>query len=103
MIKATILIPKRDNDGRPFDRRILQAFEARLIELSGGFSITRDVEGVWRYEGKTYIDRSDRYEVAMQDWDGIAPFLEVVRWARVRFRQEALYVEIAGIPQIISG
>jgi hypothetical protein len=103
MIKATILIPKRDNAGLPFDRRTLQAFEARFADLAEGFSITRDVEGVRRYEGTTYVDRSDRYEMAMADWDGVAPFLELARWARVWFRQEAIYIEIAGIPQIISG
>lgn len=102
MIKATILVPKRDNNGLPFERITLQVFEARFVELSGGFSITRDVEGVWRYEGRTYLDRSDRYEVAMPDWDGVAPFLKLARWARVQFRQEAMYIEIAGIPQVIG-
>lgn len=40
--------------------------------------------------------------MALASWTQLPQWLEVVRWARTKFRQEAIYVEVAGIPEIIG-
>lgn len=102
MIKTELLIPVRDNVGSPFQRSLWLALEQRLLDF-GGFSRTTGVVGAWRAENRVFRDRSTRYTVSLQSWRQLADWLAVADWARTNFRQEALYVEVAGVPEVLSG
>ena len=102
MVKAVILIPTADNDGHPFSRRDWRELEQRLSQLAGGFTREGDVVGQWTGDdGRVYRDRSRRYVVALPSWMALPAFLEAARWTADWFRQEAIYIEVAGIPEVI--
>ncbi len=98
-----MLIPIRDNEGEPFDRADSRELERRLLEF-GGFTRFPDVEGVWRDDhGRTYSEPSRHYAVAIDSWFAFPAWLDTVQWARERFRQETIYMEVAaGMPEIIG-
>jgi hypothetical protein len=102
MIKTIFLVPVRDNDGRPFPRSAWRALEDRLLQF-GGFSFTDGVYGTWQFGGRMYRDRSRRYTVSLTSWMQLPASLELVHWVRGTFRQEAIYVEVAGVPEIVGG
>ena len=99
MIKTIVLIPVAGNDGTPFAESDWLNLEARLLPF-GGFSVRHGVEGVWQAQGRIFRDRSREYTVALPSWWALASWLAVVDWARSHFRQVALYIEVAGIPEI---
>ena len=101
MIRTVVLIPVRDNEGRRFPRAAWTELEVRLLEF-GGVTKAGEVEGAWRQGDRLYRDRSAQYVVSLGSWLQLEAWLDVVRWARQEFRQEALYVEVAGIPEIIA-
>ena len=102
MIKTETIIPTSDNDSVAFSRSAWRTLEGRLLEVGGGF--TREpVMGGWADStGRVYTDRSRRYTVALESWRDLGAWLAVVEWAVVTFRQEALYIEVAGVPEIIT-
>lgn len=103
MIKTLVLVPIRDNDGQAFSPADWDLLERKLLERFGGFTGGGMAEGAWSDEtGKVYRDISRRYEVALSSWNQLPDWLDVVRWIRVHFRQIAVYVEVAGIPEIIG-
>lgn len=103
MIKTLVLVPIRDNDGQPFSPADWDLLERKLLERFGGFTGGGMAEGAWSDDaGKVYRDVSRRYEVALSSWNQLPDWLDVVRWIRVHFRQIAVYVEVAGIPEIIG-
>lgn len=99
MIKTLLLVPVTDNNGAPFGEPEWLALESRLV-LFGGFSLRTGVEGAWEAGGRIYRDRSREYSVALLSWWLLPAWLEIVDWARDHFRQVALYIEVAGIPEI---
>ena len=99
MIEAVVLIPVADNNGRRFTRREWQALKDRLFAF-GGLTREGNVAGAWQSGTRTYRDVSRRYVVALESWWQLPAWLEVVDWARVAFRQEALYVRVAGVAEI---
>jgi hypothetical protein len=102
VIKALVLVPLRDNSGKAFGWQVLAELEARLLELTGGVSQRSGVAGVWSDGVRRYRDRSNEYTVALASWRQAQPFLDIVDWARVRFAQEAMYIEINGAPEILG-
>lgn len=58
---------------------------------------------MWQSGERTYRDTSAQYVVSLTSWTQLPEWLLIVRWARTRFRQEAIYVKVAGIPEIIAG
>ena len=102
MIKTVVLIPERDNAGRAFPRSAWTEFEMRLFAF-GGWSRTRGVAGAWQDQGRISRDVSRRYEVALGSWGQLPAWLGLVRWARTRFDQEALYIEVVGLPEVWTG
>lgn len=104
MIKTVVLIPVRDNDGKAFPRTLWRELADRLTAIEGGYSYTGKVKGEWvDKDGTTYTDWTNRYEVALTTWRNLGKWLAVVDWAREAFRQEAMYVEVAGVPEILRG
>jgi hypothetical protein len=103
VIKAIVLVPERDNDGRRFSGAHWRELELRLAQL-GGFSLLPGrVTGGWMHQGRLYRDLSRQYLVVLSSWFELAPWLEVVVWARAAFRQQALYIDVAGVPEIVHG
>lgn len=103
MIKTLVLVPEADNEGRYFDDELYAALEARLLAAFGGLSRRWGVVGIWRHEGRTYRDRSVEYTVALDQWQQVPEWLAIVDEARRTFRQEALYIEIANVPDVFRG
>ena len=102
MIKTVVLVPVRDNDGRPFPKALWEELQARFMPF-GGFTRPIGVVGAWQSGGRVYHDRSRQYTVVLASWRQLAAWLAVVEWAREAFRQEAMYVEVAGVPEILDG
>lgn len=100
MIKTSVLIPLADNDGAAFSKSTWEALHTRLADF-GGFSFTRGVFGFWVDAGKTYEDESRQYIVSLDSWTQFPAWLAVMQWAREAFRQLALYIEVAGHPEIL--
>jgi hypothetical protein len=76
--------------------------EQRLTTF-GGFSLRTGVTGVWVSGGHTYRDRSLEYTVSLESWLQLAAWLETVQWAGEHTHQAAVYIEVAGIPEILPG
>ncbi len=103
MIKTQMLLPTRDNEGRPFSASTWRELQARLAAL-GGYSRESGVFGGWKDDrGNVVTDHSRRYTVALDGWRQLAAWLGVVDWAKQAFRQDAIYIEVAGIPETITG
>ena len=59
-----VLIPKRDNLGRPFGRDHYSAFHSRLIRRFGGWTRKGQAEGAWLSpSGEIFADQHWVYEV----------------------------------------
>ena len=101
MIETVLLVPTRDNDNRPFPPSAWDALEAAWLRF-GGYTRLADVTGAWIVGERVYRDRSRQYAVSLGSWRDLAAWLEVVERARETFRQEALYVKISGIPEILG-
>ncbi len=99
MIEAVVLIPTADNEGRRFGAGRWLLVEERLRTEFGGWTRQADVQGEWVHAGKVYADRSRQYVVVLRSWGQVPAFLEFVEWARIEFRQLALLVKIAGLPE----
>lgn len=103
MIKTLFLVPEADNEGNYFDPALFAALESRLIAAFGGVSIRPGVRGAWRHEGRIYRDVSHEVSVALDNWTQVPEWLAILAEALVTFGQEALYIEVAGIPNIFTG
>jgi hypothetical protein len=102
LIKAILLVPTRDNDGRAFPERLWRDLERRLAGAFGGFSRRAGVAGAWESGGRLYRDRNREYTIVLSTWRRIAQLLEIADWTCVQFRQEAVYLEIAGLPEVLE-
>lgn len=102
MIKTLVLVPLQDNEGQRFGPKEWNELEQRLIQTFGGFSGGDLIRGAWADNDAIYRDTNRRYEVALASWTKVPDFLNLVAWIRTRFRQIAIYIEIAGIPEIIG-
>ncbi|MBA2449999.1 MAG: hypothetical protein H0V51_18425 [Chloroflexi bacterium] len=101
MIGTSFLIPIRDNEGRPFLPSQWRALHQRLLVEFGGYTRVSNVQGAWEDRGRVYRDRNRQYLVSLESWTQLPAWLDLVRWARQTFRQEAIHVEVAGVPEIL--
>jgi hypothetical protein len=103
MIPASLLVPLADNDGNPFPAAMFAALEDELVARFGGFTHAGTKGGAWRGDdGVVYRDRSRQYDIAVESWIDIPDFLQLVDRVAVKFRQRAVFVTIAGIPDIVA-
>ena len=58
-----ILLPKRDNAGRPFAAQAYRAFHARMIERYGGWTRKGQAEGAWLSPSGELFTDEHWYEV----------------------------------------
>jgi hypothetical protein len=104
LISTSVLIPVLDNDGLPFPVSLTNEFRRRLLAVQAhdpdgvGYS-TRAVRGVWIQAGRSYEDESLEYSVGFDSWRTVDDWLDVVKWARAAYRQEALFITILGISE----
>lgn len=98
LIEAVFMLPEADNDGTPFTRADWEALGERLAAMADGYSVEIGVHGVWR----GYRDLNRRYIVALEHWTDLPPWLDLVRWAQQHFRQQAIYVRVAGVADILE-
>jgi hypothetical protein len=75
--------------------------EERLLTF-GGFSFRDGIRGAWEHESRIHRDESRQFEVALASWRQVPDWLELVFWVRQSFRQVALYVVVAGIPEVLA-
>ncbi|MGI8552617.1 MAG: hypothetical protein ACR2PL_17795 [Dehalococcoidia bacterium] len=99
MIKTVVLIPILDNDGNPFPLSLVREFERRLLRF-GGLSRLSGFVGTWEFQGRIYHEPNHQYTVALRSWWDLAAWLDIVMWAKAAFGQEAIYIEVAGVPEI---
>jgi hypothetical protein len=97
------LVPVHDNHGRLFRQEAWDALEDRLLATFGGFSMTPGIHGAWRAGDAVFRDVSRQYAVAITGWSQMPVWLDMIEDVRVAFGQLALYVEVAGIPEILAG
>ena len=77
--------------------------ETRFMQAVGGHTFTGEAQGTWAGDdGRVYRDASRQYVAALGSCRQLPAWLGVVEWALVHFRQEAVYVEIAGVPERLS-
>lgn len=104
MFKTMFQVPETDNGGNRVLPEVFDAIETRLVETFGAFSRRDGMQGAWQGpDGRVYRDRNTTYEVALNRWKQIAEWLAIVEDARQVTRQLALYIEIAGVPDIWDG
>ncbi len=101
MVRTLFLVPLRDNEGKPFPRRLWRELRERLL-VFGGYTRIAGVVGEWRSIGRVYRDRSYQFVIALESWKQFPAWLELVQLVHSAFRQEAIYVEVAGQPEILS-
>ncbi len=95
------LMPVRDNEGRAFEAEAWAELDRRLLRF-GGASAAGMVSGTWDSGEGVHRENNLQYQVGLQRWTDLPEWLDLIRWARRRFRQQAIYVEVAGIPEIID-
>ena len=111
MIEAVAFVPVRSNDGVPYPRSFWRRLEESLIEDFGAFSRLSDVRGVWVDLPETpdrgiappvtYRDTSRQYVVALLSWSQFPVWLRAVDWILLETGQKALYIKVAGIPDVL--
>jgi len=87
-----ILLPKRDNLGRPFERDSYAAFHARMIARFGGWTRKGQVEGAWLSPtGTLYVDAHWVYEIGHARRD--LPFWQAEKERlKAAFAQEEIWI-----------
>ncbi len=103
LIRTTVLIPIADNQGIVFDAETWAWVLAKGLRLFGGLTFEGTVTGQWIEDGTIYADESRRYTISLTSWEQMPQWLAFIQALRVRFRQIALYGEVAGIPEIFRG
>jgi hypothetical protein len=101
VIETVLLVPLADNDGKRFKPALWRQLERRLLRF-GGFTGPLQVAGTWQAGSRMYRDTNLQFVVSLASWAQLPHWLTVVRWALFRFRQEALYIKVAGIPEIVT-
>jgi hypothetical protein len=86
-------IPLRRNDGKPVGNREFEGLLKVLLALTGGFTVSGPVRGVWKGKERVYDERNYRVEVACD----AKTVKDVRRWiveVGRRLGQEAMYCEV---------
>jgi len=87
--KVTLLIPLADNHGRPFDIRTWEWWSDRLTTLVAGFTDMGVATGWWR----GYSDQNRVLVIVVKSLKEVGALRDLLREARFRFMQEAMYLE----------
>lgn len=104
MIEVTLLVPLSDNDGATFTAPHHASFEAVLLDHFGGFTrLPGNAKGGWldSKTGRIYFDESILYMVGVGGLVGNGALREVVRLAKLHYRQEAILLRYLGVAEVI--
>ena len=88
-VKVTLLIPLNDNDGEAFDLATWSWWNDELTSLVSGFTDLGVVTGWWR----GYSDQNRVIIIIVRSMREVNAIRDLLRRARHRFRQEAMYLE----------
>jgi hypothetical protein len=87
-----VLLPKRDNSGRPFNRETYAAFHGRMIRTFGGWTRKGQAEGAWLSpSGQLFTERHWVYEIGHSHRDLRFWQAEKER-LREEFDQESIWI-----------
>lgn len=104
MIEFRILIPVASNEGDLFSPEHHMAFEAEMLRRFGGFSLLPGLtKGAWSSEGRTYGDDLRTYVVAVPSILDGARIRALLAYARLHYRQEAIYFGVLGFAEVFAG
>lgn len=87
--KVTLLIPLLDNEGEPFDLETWSWWSDQLTSLVSGFTDHGVVTGWWR----GYSDQNRMIVLIVSSMNEVDAIRQLLREARIRFAQEAMYLE----------
>ena len=87
--KVTVLLPLTDNQGHPFDEQRWIWWNDQLTSLVAGFTDLGVVRGWWR----GHSDRNRHLTMIVETIDEVNAIRNLLRVARLPFRQEAMYLE----------
>ena len=87
--KVTVLLPLADNEGNPFDGQTWRWWNDQLTALVAGFTDLGVVHGWWR----GHSDRNRHITITVETDAEIDQIRSLLRRARERFRQKAMYLE----------
>lgn len=88
-LKVTLLIPLTDNDGDPFDIATWSWWNDQLTSLVTGFTDLGVATGWWR----GMADQNRVIVLIVKSAREVEAIKALLREARARFRQEAMYLE----------
>ena len=87
-----VLLPKRDNAGRPFGLEPYRAFHARMLRRFGGWTRKGQVEGAWlSLSGRLFTEDHWLYEIGHERRDLRFWQAEKER-LKAAFRQEDVWI-----------
>ena len=87
--KVTLMLPLRDNAGNLIDRDTWEWWHDSLTGLVSGFTDMGVVSGWWR----GYTDENRRLTIIVRSMREVQAIRKLLREARIRFHQEAMYLE----------
>lgn len=94
MIRTSILVPLKFNDGKPVPARVMRGFNTLFLTNFGGYTIEGEVEGAYIGKGnRLYIDRSLKYTIAVE-LESLKTLREVAAYIRDALKQESVYLEV---------
>lgn len=87
-----VLLPKRSNEGRAYERERYQAFHARMIRRFGGWTRKGQAEGAWlNPAGKVYAEAHWIYEIGHSRRD-LRFWLAEKERLKEEFEQEEIWI-----------
>ncbi|SRR6266478_6651906 len=87
-----VLLPKRDNLGRPFERELYLAFHARMLRRFGGWTRKGQAEGAWLSpSGRLFTEEHWVYEIGHSRRDQRFWQAEKER-LKAQFDQEVIWI-----------
>lgn len=102
MFELMVLIPVADNDGSAFSAEDHAAFEAFVIDRFGGITLYPNTAvGSWADAGRVYRDNTRVYGIAVRSITQGALVAEVAAYAKVAFRQEAIFIRYLNVAEIL--
>ncbi len=88
-IKVTLILPLTDNEGHPFDLNTWTWWSDALMNLVSGFTDLGVATGWWR----GHADRNRVLTIVVRSGEEVDSIRRLLREAKARFRQEAMYLE----------
>lgn len=93
-VSLDLLVPVADNDGVPFSEADFEAFERRVVALTGGITRRADVEDIWLNPfGEYQRERSRSYTTTVPSRDAVAVMTELDALIRSSFDQFNSYIQ----------